>query len=104
MVEQFRQADGNSECCQPPVDFLERDIDIGQAKNETDWLAVHLSNGGEIWPDQRFHFFRQMGELRFGERNKAPIIFPGVIVNATKPLAFGKEISQIAFPNGEIHP
>ena len=95
MIEQFRQADGNSAGRQASVDFLEGDVDVGHAKDETDRFVADFGNESELRHDELFQLLRHELKFLFGKRNEAPVIFPGVVIDLAHARRFRVEVLQV---------
>src|SRR5258708_37934643 len=84
VVQQFDQADRQPESSQPSVNVAKRDVDVRQAESESDRLIPDLGNPGKLRHKERLHLVAHERKLRYGERHKAPVLFPCLIKNMTR--------------------
>src|SRR6266404_1556582 len=86
------------------IDMPERDVDVGHGDDEADRLVANFRKQCSLRHDERLHLVREVIEFGFGEWNKAPVLFPCLVVNGAQTPAFVFDLTQILRANRDAMP
>ena len=81
------------------IDVTKGDVDIRDGDDKAEWLLSDLRNQGCLRHQKRFHLLRHVIGLGFGERHKAPILLPGLIIDGTNSLTLPRDIFEVNRPD-----
>src|SRR5947209_7115686 len=102
VIEQFCQSDRQPESHEATVDFLQRDIDVGHAEDESHRLVSDFREPDQFGFEEWFHLLRHVGEFLFAERDITPVFLPGLVINCADAARFTREIFQSALTKGYL--
>src|SRR6185503_19285955 len=65
-----------------PPEMLEGDVDVRDDEPEADRRAVHLDEADQLGHDRGLQLFRHVVDLGVGHGDEAPVLLPGLVVDA----------------------